>query len=91
MELDVEILAEIGYVKASQYRTKVMKALGGEVKMPSRIGKDTGIKTSHVSSLLYGLKKLGLVECINPEVRKGRLYRLTDKGRKVVENMDNFD
>ena len=29
-----------------------------------------------------------LVECINPEVRKGRLYRLTDKSDEIVKNLE---
>jgi len=29
-----------------------------------------------------------LVECINPEVRKGRLYRHTEKGEQVVKNLE---
>ena len=33
-----------------------------------------------LSKVLAELKAHELVECINPEVRKGRLYRLTDKG-----------
>ena len=34
------------------------------------------------------LKAHELVECINPEVRKGRLYRLTDKGEEVTKNIN---
>lgn len=34
MELSDEMLTEISYVQISQYRTKVMKALDGEVKIP---------------------------------------------------------
>ena len=29
-----------------------------------------------------------VVECINPEVRKGRLYRLTGKGEEVTKNIN---
>jgi len=91
MKLSDEILSEISYVTISKNRTKVMKTLYGTVKIPSKISKDTGILTNHVSSLLGKLKKHGLVECINPEARKGRLYRLTDKGEKVVENISSFE
>ena len=31
------------------------------------------------------LKDSGVAECINEEVRKGRLYRLTDVGQEIVE------
>ena len=88
MELSDEMLTEISYVQISKYRTKVMKALEGDVKMPSVIAKDSGIRTNHISKVLTELKAHKLVECINPEVRKGRLYRLTDKGEKVAEKLE---
>ena len=80
MELSDEMLTEISYVQISQYRTKVMKALDGEVKIPSNIARDSGMRTNHISKVLGELKEHELVECINPEVRKGRLYKHTEKG-----------
>lgn len=87
MELTDEMLTEISYVQISQYRTKVMKSLEGDAKIPTAIANDSGIRTNHISKVLSELKAHELVECINPEVRKGRLYRLTDKGEKIVENI----
>ena len=88
MELSDEMLTEISYVKISQYRTKVMKSLDGEVKIPTVIAKDSDIRPNHISKVLAELKAHELVECINPEVRKGRLYRLTDKGDEIVKNLE---
>lgn len=87
MELSDEMLKEISYVQISTYRTKVMKSLDGDVKIPSVIAKDSGIKTNHISKVLSELKAHELVECINPEVRKGRLYRLTEKGEEIIDNI----
>ena len=88
MKLKDDILIEMGYVQISKYRTKVMKSLDGKVKIPTVISKDSGIRTNHISKVLGELKKHELIECINPEVRKGRLYRLTDKGDEVVKNLE---
>lgn len=88
MELSDEILIEMSYVQISKYRTKTMKALEGNVKIPSAIARDSGIRTNHISKVLSELKSHDLVECINPEVRKGRLYRLTETGEDVVKNLD---
>ena len=87
MELSDEMLTEISYVKISQYRTKVMKSLDGDVKIPTVIAKDSEIRPNHISKVLAELKAHELVKCINPEVRKGRLYRLTDKGDEIVKNL----
>lgn len=68
--------------------TKVMKSLEGDVKYPTDIAKDSEIRPNHISKVLSELKTHELVECINPEVRKGRLYRLTDKGEEVTKNIN---
>ena len=88
MELSDEMLKEMSYVEISKYRSKVMKALEDDVKIPSQIAKDSEIKQNHISKVLSELKAHELVECINPEVRKGRLYRLTDKGNELVKNIE---
>jgi len=88
MELSDEMLAEISYVQISTYRTKAMKALEDDVKIPSVIAKDSGIRTNHISKVLSELKAHELVECINPEVRKGRLYRHTEKGDQIVKKLE---
>ena len=88
MELSDEMLTEISYVKISKYRTKAIKSLEENPKIPSVIARDSGIRTNHISKVLAELKEHELVECINPEVRKGRLYRLTDKGDEVVKNIN---
>ena len=88
MELSDEMLKERSYVEISKYRTKVLKALEDDVKIPSQIAKDSDILQNHISAVLRQLKEHELVECINPEVRKGRLYRLTDKGDEVIKNLE---
>ena len=66
MELSDEMLMEISYVNVSKYRIKVIKSLEGDVKIPTVIAKDTGIRTNHISKILAELKAHDLVECINP-------------------------
>ncbi|MBE6500743.1 MAG: transcriptional regulator [Methanobrevibacter millerae] len=90
MQLSDEMLKEISYIKISKYRTKVMKSLDeGEVLIPTQIARNSDIRPNHISKVLAELKAHELVECINPEVRKGRLYRLTDKGDELVKNIDD--
>ena len=90
MGLSDEMLTEISYVNISKYRTKVMKTMDGEVKIPTVFARDSGIRTNHVSKVLSELKAHELIECVNPEARKGRLYRLTDKGEELVENLNEY-
>ena len=89
MQLSDEMLKEISYVKISSYRTKVMKSLEDDIKIPSKIAEDSDIRQNHISKVLAELKAHEMVECINPEARKGRLYRLTPKGDELVKNIND--
>lgn len=76
------------YVEKSSYRVKVLKAIGGDVKIPTEIAKDSGVLRSHVSNVLRELKDEDLVECLNPKSRKGRLYRLTQEGSDILDDIE---
>lgn len=65
-----------------------MKSLEDDVKIPSKIAEDADIRQNHISKVLAELRAHELVECINPEVKKGRLYHHTDKGDQVVKNLE---
>ena len=66
----------------------VLKDLSdGDVKMPRDIAIDCNILPNHISNVLTQLRKLDLLECINPEYKKGRLYRLTDDGKNIIKDL----
>ena len=74
-------------VNISSYRNKTVKSLQNDVKTPTEISKATGIRRTHMSNVLRDLKETGIVECINEEVKRGRLYRLTPLGEEIAENL----
>ncbi|WP_296844557.1 transcriptional regulator [uncultured Methanobrevibacter sp.] len=77
----------VEFVKRSQYRQRVLKSLEDDVLMPKQIAERSDIKVNHVSKVLSELKSKDLIEIINPEMRKGRLYRQTDNGKIVSKNI----
>ena len=85
--MDDEVLKLMGYVISSKYRTEVMKTLVDKPKIPSQIAKDIGIKQNHISNVLNQLKEKELIKLINPEVRKGRIYELTDVGLEIAKEL----
>lgn len=86
MDTEFEVLKE--YVRISKYRYRVMRVLSkDEVKIPKQISSEAGIRKNHISKILGELKNKKLVECINEESRKGRLYRLTSLGEKVKNSI----
>ena len=76
------------FVQRSTYRQNVLKALEDDVLMPKQIAERSGIKTNHVSKVLSELKSKELIELVNPEARKGRLYRLTSVGDEIVDKLE---
>ena len=86
--MDDETLKTYAYVNISSYRVKTVKTLKDDVKTPTKIAEDAGIRTNHISKVLRELKETGVAECINEDFRKGRLYRLTSLGEEIVEHLE---
>lgn len=86
--MDDEMLKKIAYVNISSYRNRTVKSLKDEIRTPTEIARDTGINRSHMSNVLRELKESEIVECVNEEVRKGRIYRLTSTGEEIAERID---
>lgn len=78
----------IRYIEKSSYRHRAFKTIGRSVKMPKEIAEESGILQNHVSNVLGQLKEKEVVECLNPNVRKGRLYRLSDEGLNLLDKID---
>lgn len=80
------IIAAVSLYRSSKYRQKVLTCLAGKTMTPSELAKQVGIRLNHVSMVLTGLKGAGLVTCLNEHNKRGRLYELTEMGRKVVSH-----
>jgi len=74
----------ISLIKSSEYRHKVLKAIGDEVITPSEIARKVDLRLNHVSMVLTDLKNKKLVKCLNEETKKGRLYELTELGKNAI-------
>lgn len=77
----------IKYINNSKYRAKVIKSIGYDSKFPSVISKETNIPQNQVSAVLRNFVDKEIVEIVNPEVRKGRSYRLTKYGLDILEKV----
>ena len=90
MDSDEKFLELVAYVKASDYRKEIIRFLLYDLKTPSEIGDRIDVRTNHISNILADLRRHDLVICATPNVRKGRLYKLTEKGNRVAKFL-NFD
>lgn len=84
-EMDWNLL---GFVKASQYRQKILISLEKGNKTPKEIKDEVGYYLSHVSSTLTDLKEKELVVCLTPELFRGKIYSLTELGHSITKELN---
>jgi DNA-binding MarR family transcriptional regulator len=82
-EEKIELLS---WIKSGKQRKKIILSIEGK-NTPTQITKDTRLQINHVSKILLEFRKKGIVELINPDKRVGRLYRLTEMGEKLKEEI----
>jgi predicted transcriptional regulator len=85
--LSDEELDLYGYVSSSKRRVSVITTLKNNPITPKQIAENTDIRLNHVSNVLSELSEESLVKCINPDRKRGRVYKLTDVGNKVAEKI----
>jgi DNA-binding MarR family transcriptional regulator len=73
----------VSFVGRGQARRHVLKALV-KPNSPTELAKQLDIDRSTISRVVIELAEKGLVECLTPDERMGRYYRITDTGKKVV-------
>ena len=79
----------ISLLKSSEYRSKIIKAIGNDTLTPSEIAQKINIRLNHVSIFLKELKENSMVKCLNEESRKGRLYELTTLGKNAINKLNS--
>ena len=85
--MEKRMVNAISLLKSSKYRLKITKAINNDTLTPSEIADKTKIRLNHVSMFLKELKENKLVECLNEETRKGRLYELTELGKNALKKI----
>ena len=84
--MDKALIRGLKLLKTSENRVKILKLLNqGKVRTPTEIADDTKIVINHVSNFLKEFKENNLVVCLNEEEKRGRLYQITDNGKKLLE------
>lgn len=91
----MRLLDFISFVKRGKNRKKVFLALDRPM-MPSELvikiyGKSSNTYFNLVSRALSELKSKRLVDVVNPKERTGRLYKKTEKGLKVLKELQEIE
>lgn len=86
--MNQRIIELYGWVLRGKQRRIIIKCLE-KPKTPTLIKEETKIKVSNVSDVLRAMEKIGIVECLNPKDKMGRLYGLTIAGEKIRKQLFN--
>ena len=76
-----------GYVVRSKYRRIILLHLLKTEATPTELADHQSIHKSHVSRTLKDLVEAGLVECLTPGSRMGKVFGLTDSGKKIASKI----
>lgn len=89
--MEQEDWKQLGKVLSSSYKREIMIFLKENELTPKMVSKKTHFSINHVSNILKELKTMGLVECLNEELRKGRIYRLTNQGKMILNRIEKIE
>jgi DNA-binding MarR family transcriptional regulator len=82
-------LDEAAYVKSSRYRVAALRYLQSGPTNPSKIAEDEDEHISHVSRALSELLEKDLVS-VHGDGSRHRIYKVTERGREVLELVDEL-
>lgn len=85
-----KVIEDLSFVLASKKRHKIIIGLNNYFLTPSMIADRLDLRIYDVSKVLYDLKLKKLVECINPQEKKGRLYKLTTDGMEILKILNKY-
>ena len=73
----------VGFVKRSKNRQRVLKLLEKPM-MPSEVSKEIKVSLTHASKIIRELNKKKLIHCLNEKLKIGRIYQITNLGKKIL-------
>lgn len=79
---------DYSFVIRSKHRKKMFLALS-ESKTPTELSKELGLNLGYISNIIISLLNRRLIECLNPEEKRHRLYRRSKKGEGLIKEIKN--
>jgi predicted transcriptional regulator len=81
---------DVSYVIASKTRKQILLKVTTP-RTPTFLAKELGLNLANVSRSITELEKEGLIVCLTPKQKVGRLYSLTKKGKDVVSKIEKIE
>jgi predicted transcriptional regulator len=74
------------WVIRGNQRRKIIRALD-KPKIPTEIKSEAQMSLTNVSKILRAFKNKGLIRCLTPNSKTGKIYELTNKGKEIRDRM----
>lgn len=78
------------FVVRSGHRRRVFDALD-KPKTPTQLAKELGIDLGYVSNIILSLLDRKLIECLNSDEKRHRLYIRSKKGRDLFKDISSME
>ncbi|MEJ2248659.1 MAG: transcriptional regulator, partial [Candidatus Lokiarchaeota archaeon] len=85
--MDDVIIKPYSLIVVSPNKISIIQVLENKVLTPKGISIKTNIRINHISAYLTDLKEENIVICLNEDKKRGRLYELTNLGKKVLSEL----
>jgi len=81
----------VSFVKASEVRKKILRNLREGQQTPTGLKNRCGETMPRISSVLKELEKYGLIKNLTPNVRKGKIFKITELGKEILEKVEKME
>ncbi|MCK5233470.1 MAG: transcriptional regulator [Candidatus Aenigmarchaeota archaeon] len=81
---------DVGFIVKSEKRKNLLLLLE-KPRTPTQLSKAMRSSLANVSLKLKDLSDKGIIKCVNPESKKGRIYMLTENGKKTLEKIKEME
>lgn len=75
---------DISFLLSSDRRYKIICELKNGISTPTMLSKKLNFDKSAISHLLKELQSRKLIDCLNPRERKGKLFEITNYGKRIL-------
>ncbi|MEK6935229.1 MAG: ArsR family transcriptional regulator [Nanoarchaeota archaeon] len=78
---------DISFIVRNKNRKAVFNMLD-KPKIPTQLSKELQINIGFVSNILIELLERKLIDCLSPNEKRNRFYKISKKGQKIKEKIE---
>lgn len=89
--MDKALIRDISFIIRSKRRYLVLSELKNGLQIPTSLSKKLNMNKSSVSVILKDLVEKNMIQCVNFEAKRGRIYKITDYGNELLKLIEQFE